>query len=183
MNWLDILIIALMAFLLVRGLFRGFFREVGSLAGVVLGLLAAFRYEANLTGLLKGFLPDWPFLSLLSFALIMLVIMVACNVLSLALKTAFKKVFLGWLDRTLGVAVAFVKGMVVLYLGMVIINFFVPAASPVVAQSKLYPWVVRSSQFVAGQIPPETYEQWKRKFRGERWTGGESGKPDRSESN
>lgn len=182
MNWLDILIVALMSFLLIRGFFRGFFREIGSLAGVILGLLIAFRYEPVLTGLLKAFLPEWPFLSLLSFALIMLVTMVACNLISLLLKTMSRKLLLGWLDRVLGVGVAFLKGMVLLYLGMVIINFFVPAASPIVTQSKLYPWVVRSSQFVAGQISPETYENWKKKFRGDEEAGRGSGKPNRSES-
>ncbi|MBW2205067.1 MAG: CvpA family protein, partial [Deltaproteobacteria bacterium] len=38
MNLLDLIIIACMVFLIVRGIFRGFIREVGSLAGVILGI-------------------------------------------------------------------------------------------------------------------------------------------------
>ncbi len=39
MNVLDGLILAILVFFLIRGIFRGFFKEIGSLAGVILGIV------------------------------------------------------------------------------------------------------------------------------------------------
>jgi len=168
MNLLDVLIVACMGFLIVRGIFRGFVREVGSLAGIILGIWAACVYPEQVTGLLKGFLPNWTYLPLLSVALIILVVLVACNVVAWLLQLFLKKVFLGWVDRSLGVGLALIKGVVIVYFAIVLMTFFVPDKSSFIAESALVPIIVQSYQSMTGVLSPEAYENLKKKLVGQK---------------
>lgn len=166
MNLLDVIIIACMVFLIVRGIFRGFIREVGSLAGVVLGIWFASIYQAQMTDFLKPILPSGKFLPLISFALIFLVVLVLCNVVGWLLKKLVKKIFLGWADRTLGAALAVLKGVIITYFAIVLLTFFVPSKSSLIAQSKMAPIIINSYQSIVGLLPPGTYENLKKQFVG-----------------
>ena len=44
MNWVDVTLIVALALFGLRGYFRGLFREVLSIAGLVVGLLVAVRF-------------------------------------------------------------------------------------------------------------------------------------------
>lgn len=164
MNWLDIVIIALMVFLMVRGIFRGFVREIGSLAGVVVGIILANMYQPKVTSLLKGWLGAHDYLPLVGYALIFLVVVVAFNLAGYGLKLILQKALLGWADRTLGVGLALVKGIVIVYLGIALLTHFVPEKNPNIADSKLVPIIVSSYKYMANMISPSLYEQWKKKL-------------------
>jgi len=168
MNLLDVLIIACMGFLIVRGIFRGFVREVGSLAGIVLGIWAACVYPQQMTNFLKGFLPAWTYLPLLSVVLVIVMFLVACNVLAWLLHLFLKKVFLGWVDRTLGVGLAIFKGVVIIYFAIVLMTFFVPSKPSFIAESSLAPMIVRSYQSMVGLFSPEAYENLKKRLLGQK---------------
>ena len=168
MNLLDVIIIACMVFLIVRGIFRGFIREVGSLAGVILGIWLASLYQPQLTDFLKPFLPSGKFLALISFALIFLVVLVFCNVAGWLLKKLAKKIFLGWADRTLGAALAVLKGVLITYFAIVLLTFFVPSKSNIIAESKLAPIIINSYQAIVGLLSPGAYENLKKKFVGQK---------------
>ena len=57
MNLLDMMILAVMLFLLIRGVMRGFFREIGSLAGVILGIWLGNVFQPQMTGILRPYFP------------------------------------------------------------------------------------------------------------------------------
>ena len=164
MNLLDVIVIACMVFLVVRGIFRGFIREVGSLAGVILGIWLASVYQPQMTDFLKPFLPSGKFLPLISFALIFLVVLVLCNVIAWLLKKLVKKIFLGWADRTLGAALAILKGVIITYFAIVLLTFFVPSKSNIIADSKLAPIIINSYQSIVGLLSPGAYQNLKKKF-------------------
>ena len=166
MNLLDLIIIATMIFLVVRGIFRGFFMEVGSLAGVILGVWLANHYQPQMTDYLKTYLPAGIFLPMISFAVIFVVVLVSCNLLGWSLKIIMKKAFFGWADRTLGAGLAVLKGIIITYLVIVLLTFFVPSKTPLIAQSTLAPMVVTSYQSMISVISPSFYQRWKRKFLG-----------------
>ncbi len=164
MNLLDIIIIAAVVFFLIRGIFRGIVREIGSLAGVVLGIWLANAYHPQLAGLLKGLIPPGNYLPLITFALILVVVIVVCNVLGWLFKKFFQKVFLGWVDRILGACLALLKGILLSYLIIVLVTFLAPQGSPLVTQSRLAPFIVTSYQTIVGLIPPGFQEKLKKTF-------------------
>jgi len=166
MNLLDLIIIATMVFLVIRGIFRGFFKEIGSLAGVISGIWLANLYQPQMTAYLKQYLPSTVFLPFISFAVIFGLVLVLCNLAGLGLKMLFKKAFLGWADRTLGAGFAVLKGIVLTYLVIVLLTFFVPSRTPLIAGSKLAPLIIASYQSMVRIVSPGSYQEWKRKLLG-----------------
>ncbi len=164
MNLLDICIIITMVCLLIRGILRGCFREACSLAGIILGIWLAVLWYPQMTEYLKEYLPSGDFLPVISFALIFAGIYISCNLAGQALKGALKKALFGWADRTLGAALAILKGIVITYFFIVILTFFVPSKTSLIAKSKLAPLIVKSYQSLAGYLSPALDKDWKTKL-------------------
>jgi membrane protein required for colicin V production len=173
MNVLDIIIISTMVFFIFKGIYRGFMREIASLAGVVFGILLANHFQPRMTVYLTSLLPSTEYLPLISFASIFALALIVCNMVGYVLKLLFSKAFLAWVDRTLGFGFALIKGVILIYLTIVILTFYMPAKTPLIAQSKLAPWIVVSYQSMIKVISPGHYQNWKKKLLGE---GNESGK-------
>jgi membrane protein required for colicin V production len=167
MNIIDYIIIGFLLFLIVRGIMRGFIREISSLAGVILGIWLANLYQPWLTGILKHYLPFPQYLPLLSFIIIFVAILVICNILGWSLKLLFSKALMGWFDKSLGAGLAVLKGIIVIYLVIVILTFYIPAKSPLIANSAIAPWIITSYQRITGFISPDHYTKWKNKLVGE----------------
>ncbi len=168
MNPLDIIIISAMLFLIVRGIFRGFFREIGSLAGVILGIWLANLYQPQVTEYLKTYLPSGRFLPLVGFGVIFAFVVVLCNLAGRALKAILKKAFFGCVDRFLGACLAILKGIIIIYFAIILITFFLPSKTPVIAKSRLSPLIISSYQSMVSIISPGSYENLKRKFLGKK---------------
>ncbi|RJR42192.1 MAG: CvpA family protein [Desulfobacteraceae bacterium] len=164
MNLLDILIISTVLFFIIKGLIRGFIREIASLAGVVLGVFFAARHQHEMTEFLKQFLNPGQYLPLLSFIVIFVCVVVVCNLAGWLIRLVLKKAPLGWLDRLLGLCFALLKGVVITYLVIVVLTFFLPSGTPLIARSKVCPWIVFSYQSMAGLISPDHYQKWKQRF-------------------
>jgi membrane protein required for colicin V production len=166
MNLLDMIIICTMIFFIVKGILRGFLREVASLAGVILGILLANHFQPRMTEVLKAYVPASGFLPIISFALLFGAVLVICNFAGYGLSLLFQKAFLGWVDRTLGSGFAVVKGVIITYLVIVILTFFLPAQTPLIAQSKTAPWIISSYQALTHLIAPDQYEKWRKRLLG-----------------
>jgi membrane protein required for colicin V production len=166
MNILDIFILCTLVFFLVRGIFRGFLREIASLAGVILGIILGSRLQPGATALLKAHVPDFQSLQVVSFVLIFALVLIASNVLGYGLSRVLKKISLGWVDRGLGVCLALTKGVILSYLIIVLLMFFLPAKAPLVARSRVAPWVIVSYQSMIRLISHEQYETWKNRIFG-----------------
>ncbi len=164
MNILDIGIVVVMILLIIRGIFRGFFREAGFLAGIGLGFWFSITWEPHLTDYLKAYIPSSKYLSLISLGLIFATVFVSCSVIGWALKMLFKKIFLGWADRCLGAGLAVLAGVIIIYVAIVILTFFVPSKAPLIAQSRLAPLVVGSYQSIASLTLRGSYKSWKEKL-------------------
>jgi membrane protein required for colicin V production len=166
MNILDIIIIILLIFLIVRGVMRGFVGEVASLAGVILGFWLAVRFMADLNEYLKPNFPDLSILPIICFALIFLAALVVCNLIGWGLKLLFKKTALGWIDRILGGGLAVLKGVLIAYFAIVILTIYLPVGTPFIARSKLSPVVIKSFQAIKDAVMPTLAREWERRFKG-----------------
>ena len=110
---------------------------------------------------------------MISFAAIFLSVAILVNLLGWVVKFLFKKTSLGWLDRTLGACLAITKGIFLIYIILIMITFFIPTRAPLIAESILAPWVIKSYQSVTSLISPDHYQRWKRKIVGEQKKIGE----------
>ncbi len=164
MNLLDYIIIITLVILVVKGIIRGFIREISSLAGIILGIILGNSLQPQVSEFLKEYLPFSEYIPLISFAFIFLAVLILCNILGWLIHLLFKKAFLGWIDRALGACLAFIKCVILVYLVLLIMTFFIPSKTPLIAGSVLAPWVVRSYQSMTALIAPEHYQRWKEKL-------------------
>lgn len=110
MNWLDILLVIVLAVVTVGGLRTGLIKAVLSLAGVVIGTVLAGRYYTALGERLTSLLSPGV-ANIAAFAIILIGIMVAAWVLARLLSSVVSATFLmDWLNRLGGAAFGLVLG-------------------------------------------------------------------------
>jgi membrane protein required for colicin V production len=163
MNILDIIIVGLIGFFLIKGIFRGFFREIASLAGVVFGIIIGNHYHPQMADYLKAYIPFEKYLSLVSFIMILLFTVILFNLFGIFLHRLFKRLLIGWFDRTLGICFALIKGIIVSYLIIVLLFWLMPT-TPLIVNSKMAPVVKASFEALRNLISPDLYKAWKKKI-------------------
>lgn len=123
MNWVDLILLGLVALFGLRGFFRGFFREFFSLAGLVAGFMVAVAYDQDLAALLSQ---HWRMSPLLlkgiSFVTVFFVVYFLLNLAGWLLHRSEKLLFLTALNRTGGIALGLGKGIAVIALTIFILN-------------------------------------------------------------
>jgi membrane protein required for colicin V production len=125
-NALDIIPLSLLFLFGLRGYVKGFFRELFSLAGLIVGFVAAARYNHTVATLSEEYWKISPFiLKGASFVAIFFAIYLCFNLLGWFIHQSAKFVFLQTLNRVGGIAIGIGKGAAV----MALIVFFMSSAS------------------------------------------------------
>ena len=143
MNIVDIVILICFVPALIRGISRGFVEQALALVGLVAGIWAAIHYYLPFQESLKPYITiDETAMKVASFALILIVVVLAAKLIALLVKRILKFVLLGWLDKLLGIL--FALGVALVIIGLVIVAMHTVNArfqlvdSPVFSQSLLY---------------------------------------------
>lgn len=115
MNFIDILIIAVLIAFLVKGFMKGLVREVSSLLGLITGAWAAFKYYPFTATVIRPYI-HLPFnvAAVLSFVLIFLLIGLLFFFLGHLFTVVFKIALLGGVNRVGGVVFGFLQGSLIL---------------------------------------------------------------------
>ncbi len=161
MNVLDYIIIGLIAFFCIKGIFRGTLRELSSLAGIVLGLLIGNHYHHQTANLLRAYIPFEESLLLISFIMIFILVVIIFSLCGVLLHNIFKRLLISWFDRSLGFGFALIKGIIISYLLIVLLTFFMPSKSPLIAKSKVAHLVTFTYQSMFGLISQDLYKTWR----------------------
>lgn len=111
MNWLDIVIIVVIAISAFGGQKNGLIKAVLSLAGLIVGVVLAGRYYTPISEQLT-FIPQDNIARIVAFAIILIGVMVIAGVLANLLKRAVSAVMLGWVNRIGGAIFGLVLGAV-----------------------------------------------------------------------
>ncbi len=109
MNWLDIVILVVVAIGTFWGLKTGIIKALLSLAGLILGVILAGLYYAPLSEQLT-FIPQAGVAEVVAFTIIVIGVMVIASILARLLKWITSLVMLGWVNRLGGAAFGFVLG-------------------------------------------------------------------------
>jgi len=109
MNWLDFVIIVVIAITALIGLKIGLIKAVLSLAGLIVGVILARLYYVPLAEQLS-FITQPTIAKVVAFAIIMIGVMVIAGVLAGLLKWAATIMMLGWVNRIGGAVFGLVLG-------------------------------------------------------------------------
>jgi len=114
MNWTDYVILLLLAFSCVAGLFRGLLREVVSLVTWVLAVLLSWHMAYLIEPHLGGALASAAVRPWAARAIIFVVVMMAGAAAGALITHFVRLALLGSVDRMLGFLFGFLRGLVVL---------------------------------------------------------------------
>lgn len=152
MNLADLLIIVVLVVSVVSAFVKGFFVEVFSLAGVILGLfIAAANYEVCAPWILR-IVHNHQAANLIAFLLIALLVMLLAGIVGRLCRGLFRKVGLGIVDRLLGAVFGFVKGCIVVTLVLMGVVAFLPRQNWLVT-SRLAPAFLNAAHGGSHVVP------------------------------
>jgi membrane protein required for colicin V production len=122
-NWVDLALLAVFSLFGLRGYFKGLFREVLSLCGLVVGFMVAVRYDDGLATLAGSYWKLSPFiLKGAAFIVIFFIVYFIFNLAGWLLHHSEKALFLQTINRVGGIAVGIGKGAALTALTVFIVH-------------------------------------------------------------
>ncbi|MBW1726200.1 MAG: CvpA family protein [Deltaproteobacteria bacterium] len=149
MNFFDIIVIVILGYCLIRGVFRGLIKELSSIIGVLGGFYAAFTYYPLVAKPLSKWIANTGYLNILSFLIIFCGVFIIISILGVIINYLLKIAFLSWLDRILGSVFGAMKGVLIVSVLFIALTAFLPKGTPVIKDSLLSPYVTLVSEKIA----------------------------------
>jgi membrane protein required for colicin V production len=153
MNWLDFVILVVLAIGSISGLVSGLIKMVFSLVGLVLGVVLAGRLYVPFSAYLT-FIPDDAGPRIAAFIIIFLVVMLIATLLGILLTKLISLVLLGWLNRLGGALLGLFMGAVFIAAILTIWVKFVGPGEAVIS-SRIAGILLDKLPFVLGLLPSE----------------------------
>ena len=164
MNPFDMLATAILAFCVIRGIFRGLIKEMSSIVGVLSGYYAAYTYYPEIAKLLSRWLTNSAYVNILSFLVLFCVVFLVVSTLGVVIKYALNIAFLGWFDRICGSLFGAVKGILIVAVLVVIFTAFLPQGSSFIKNSQLAPHIVMVSEKLVKFVSRDLKQQFTSKI-------------------
>ena len=159
MNGVDWMIIGAIALSAILAAAQGFFYELFSLAGTVLGfLLAAWEYAA----LAPRFLPyvkSMAVAEVAAFLAIFFGVLILASVVARLARWAVTGVGLRWVDRLLGAAFGLARGLLIVTVAITAMTAFAPG-SKWIADSQLSRYFLQSGRVAVWMAPAALRKQF-----------------------
>jgi membrane protein required for colicin V production len=160
MNPFDILIITILTYGLIRGIFRGLVREISSIVGVLGGFYAAYTYYPPVARLLSPWISDTAYLNIVSYMAVFSVVVIFVGILAVIIKYLLNIAYLGWVDRVCGALFGLLKGGLVICVIFIVLTAFLPKGAGILKNATLSPHVSTVSEVMAGVISKEMKENF-----------------------
>jgi len=146
MNPLDMAIVTILSYSLIRGIFRGLVKEISSIIGVLAGFYAAYTYYPALAGLLDRWITSAAYGNLTSFMIIFCLVFILISIVGIIIKYLLNIAFLGWADRICGAGFGMIKGVLVAAVILISLTTFLPAGALLIRNSITAPHITPVSE-------------------------------------
>jgi membrane protein required for colicin V production len=160
MNPFDILIVTILTYGLIRGIFRGLVRELSSIIGVLGGVYAAYTYYPHVARWMSPWISDAAYLNIVSYMAIFSVVVIIVGILAVVIKYLLNIAYLGWVDRVCGALFGLLKGGLVVCVVFIVLTAFLPKGAPVIKNATLSPHISMVSEVMARVISKEMKENF-----------------------
>jgi membrane protein required for colicin V production len=153
MNWLDIVILIVLAVFFFGGLKNGIIKTLVSLAGLVAGTALAGQYYPILTPYLT-FIPEITIANIVAFIIILMAVLVFAAVVAVILTHFAKAILLGWLNGLLGGVFGILMGVITVSVLLAVwVKFRGP--SDVIEESRLAVTLLNYFPFILDLLPDD----------------------------
>lgn len=139
MEVIDIIILAAFIPGIIKGIKSGFIGQIAGIGGLFLGFYLSYKFSALLSTYLAKWIPSFnePTIKAISFALIIIVVVVAVYFLGKAVEKVFTVTMLGWLNKLLGVVFAIAASALIIGLLLTLISYVNNTWFTVISQDKI----------------------------------------------
>src|SRR5690349_1186108 len=150
MNWIDLLLLAVVGFSVLSGFSAGFARTGVGFAATVLGILIGFWTYGIAANYVLDYVSSRAIANLIGFFLIFTGIVLLGALVGRLLAMLFKWIGLSWFDRLLGGAFGIVRGIVMAVAVTTVLLAFAPNPPPrSIVESRTMPYVIDASNILA----------------------------------
>lgn len=157
---LDYLLIAILGYCLVRGVFRGLIKELSSIIGVMGGFYAAYSYYPHTARYLSRWVSNPGYLNIVSFLVVFCVVFIAVSFAGVVLKYLMNIAFMGWTDRICGALFGAAKGMMIIVVLVMVLTTFLPLNASFIKNS----WVAHNTMKLSAYLVKVTPKEMKSSF-------------------
>lgn len=157
MNWVDLVVLAVILFSAMLALMRGFVREVLGIGAWVGAALVALWGGPGLEPRLRGLTGNADFTMPLAYGLVFLVALILLSVTAGLVGGVVRVSGLGGVDRTLGIVFGIARGAAIVVVAYIAAGFLVvPERWPEpVLQARALPYAYAGATWLAEQVPPQ----------------------------
>jgi membrane protein required for colicin V production len=153
MNWLDIVIIIILAIQTFTGFSQGFIKALGGLIGLIVGIFLAGRYYETLAGSLFSFIDNQDAANIAAFVVILGVVWAVFSIVASLLTKLVSVVFLGWVNRIAGAVFGLVMGA--LFVGAALAAWASFFGSDSLADSRMAVFLLDKFPIVLSLLPSQ----------------------------
>ena len=156
MNWVDLVVLAVVMVSALLGLMRGFVREALGVGAWVAAALAAVYGFHVAQPIVRNWVGDPNLADPLAFGGVFLIVLIVLSVVAHAIAGVVRGSLLGSLDRSLGAVFGVVRGAVLVIAAYIGVGMVLPVDHwpPVVLGARALPMVYDGAIWVAAQLPP-----------------------------
>jgi membrane protein required for colicin V production len=123
MNYIDIIIIVVIALSMIRGFMNGFVKEAASLAALILGIWGAIKFSGFTAEKLYDYFDmTGRYVGIVAFLVTMCVIAVVIHLIGLLIDKLMEAIALGLVNKLLGIGFGLLKSVMILSVIFMVLN-------------------------------------------------------------
>jgi membrane protein required for colicin V production len=166
MNWLDIIILLIVASTMIAAFRKGLVREIVGLASVVLALLLGSWFYGTFAGYLAPYMSSRSLANAAGFIVVFLGVMLIGAVASYVIGRFLKVTGLSIVDHALGAAFGALRGILIAIALVMAIMAFSKADQPPqsIVNSRTAPYVAGVARVFAAMAPREMKDGFRRTY-------------------
>ena len=154
MNLLDILIVNILVFCLMRAFFRGLVKELLSIIGIVAAVFWASSNYPVISNPLSVAISNTVITNIMGFFILFGVVVIIIGISGMILNRLFLAItFIKPVDRIFGTLLGFAKGILMASVVIMVLTAFLSKGSPLLKNSRFSPYVAVVSDKMALFMP------------------------------
>ena len=168
MNWLDWVLLLLLAFSIILSFRKGFSRELIELISVIVALFCGLWFYGSAGAFLEPYVSSKGIAHFCGFLIVFIGVLIAGGLIGMLFSRLVKAAGLTFFDRVLGAGFGAVRGLLMSVALIVAIVAFTPstgdAAPNAVVHSRLAPYVIDTAHLFASIAPRELKDSFRKHY-------------------
>jgi len=168
-NWLDIVLVVVLAFSTLQSLRKGFSREIVGLAASLAALVLGMWFYGMAGSFIAPYVSSARTANLLGFVLVVVAVLLLGSLVGWIVSRFLRTIGLSFFDRLLGAAFGLLRGLLITIAVLTAVMAFGPRtvndpAPEAVVHSKIAPYILEASRWFVAIAPMELKQSFRERY-------------------